>query len=73
MKTIIIPEHYGHGFLALEETFFLYNCFGPYSPENELAINIVDLIYKNCEIKTEDIILSEKDKNAPKLSEIMFL
>ncbi len=72
LKTIIIPEHYGHGFLALEETIFLYNCLGSYSPPNELAVNIVDLISHNSSINTEDIILSDKDKNAPKFSQINF-
>ena len=63
-KTIIIPENYGHGFLALEKVKFFYNCFGKYSPSNEISINIVDLILKHTNLETDKIILSNKDYEA---------
>ncbi len=71
MKTIFIPSSYGHGFLALEPTRFFYNCFGKYSPENELSINILDLVSKDIDLDLSDLLISQKDKNAPTFSELI--
>ena len=63
-KTIYIPSNYGHGFYAKENTTFLYCCFGRYSEENEITINLSDLVKKQTNIDNSGWILSKKDINA---------
>lgn len=60
--SLVIPAHYGHGFVALAETDFLYLCKGKYSAKDELSLRIVD--YLNEVIPVQDLILSEKDAKA---------
>ena len=72
-KQFYIPEGFAHGFLVLsEEAVFNYKCTNLYAPEydggllwNDPQVNIhwpLDRI--------EDIILSPKDKNHPRLKEL---
>ena len=63
-ETLYIPSHYGHGFLAKEETTFLYFCFGKYSEEDEITINLKNLVETRTSIDTQDWIISKKDNKA---------
>lgn len=63
-KLIYIPEGFAHGFLALEDTIFSYQCTGSYLPEfcggirwNDETLRIpwpIDLV--------DFLIISEKDR-----------
>lgn len=75
-KMFYVPEGFAHGFLTLEdETEFLYKCTNYYSPEFDAGIiwNHLDLNkdwkLKEFNIKIEDLVISEKDKNLPKMGE----
>ena len=68
-QTILIPPKYGHGFFALKETIFFYNCFGRYSSHNEMTINILDLICNKLNLKHSQLIVSEKDRNSKSFNE----
>ncbi len=63
-KTIIIPKQYGHGFLSIGHVKFFYNCFGKYSPQDEISINIIDLITKYTDLNVKDLNVSKKDHEA---------
>ena len=69
-KTIFIPAHYGHGFLAKEETTFFYFCFGKYSEKDEVTINMKDLINERTAISTDKWIISPKDQKAKSFKDI---
>ncbi len=69
-KTILIPSHYGHGFLAKEETTFFYFCFGKYAEKNEITINLAELVRQRTTIDTKNWIISEKDYNAKRFDEL---
>lgn len=72
-----IPENFLHGFLVLSDSaVFAYKVNDFYHPNdeggiiwNDPDININWPLY-NWNILEEDIILSEKDRNAPRLSEL---
>ncbi|HMQ69079.1 MAG TPA: dTDP-4-dehydrorhamnose 3,5-epimerase [Ignavibacteria bacterium] len=69
-KQIWIPPGFAHGFSVLEDnTIFSYKCTAFYSKADERAIlyNDADL---NINWKTEKPIVSEKDLNAKRFSEI---
>ena len=66
-KQLFIPRGFAHGFLVLsEEVIFCYKTDNVYSPQNEAAI-----LYNDPELGIEwpidpsQIIIAEKDKNAP--------
>lgn len=68
---LYIPKGFAHGFLALTETVKItYKVSGDYSPKDERGI-----LYNDSDINIDwgidfKPILSEKDKNLPKLREI---
>lgn len=72
-KQFYIPEGFAHGFLVLsDEAEFVYKCTDFYHPEDEGG-----LIWNDPEIgiewpleEIESLLLSEKDKNWGKVSEI---
>lgn len=70
-KAVLISEGLGHGFLALEDnTAVAYLASTPFSPTHEYEINPLDekiAIYWGMEIS--ELKISDKDKNAPTLSE----
>lgn len=72
-KLFYIPEGFAHGFLVLsDEAIFNYKCTNLYSPEYEGGIMWNDPAI-NIEWPMEgidNILLSEKDKNNPRLKEI---
>jgi dTDP-4-dehydrorhamnose 3,5-epimerase len=68
---LYVPPGYAHGFCVLSETAdFVYKCTDYYHPEDEgsLAWNCPEV---GIDWPMNGPTLSEKDKNAPKLSEII--
>jgi dTDP-4-dehydrorhamnose 3,5-epimerase len=61
---LFIPKGMAHGFSALEDSHFLYQCSNEYDPTTETGIiwNDPDL---NIDWKIQHPILSEKDKQLP--------
>lgn len=70
-KMMFIPEGFGHGFLALEESEFLYKTTNFYYPKYDSGIK-----YDDPEINIKwpeldcDYIISNKDLNLPYLKDI---
>lgn len=71
---LFIPRGFAHGFVVLSETaIFNYKCDNFYSKECEDAIIFNDSnIGIDWKISTVDIIVSEKDKNARKITELEY-
>lgn len=70
-KQLFIPRGFAHGFVVLSETAtFLYKCDNFYAPEAEGGV-----IYNDPQlgiewpIDTEEMIISEKDRNLPSLAD----
>lgn len=70
-KQMFIPRGFAHGFLVLEDnTEFFYKCDNFYSKEHDRGIKFDDpAITINWNFPMEELILSEKDKNAPLLKD----
>ncbi len=70
-KQLFVPRGFAHGFLVLsEQTIVQYKTDNYYVPASERAIRWDDpTIGINWGIPSEDIILSERDKNHPSLKE----
>jgi dTDP-4-dehydrorhamnose 3,5-epimerase len=75
---VLIEKGLGHAFLSLEDDSAVsYLCDEYYSPENEFGVSIFDpelnigVEKVSGEHGIKEIVLSDKDKNAPSLSEIM--
>lgn len=75
-KMFYVPEGFAHGFITLEDdTEFMYKCTDFYYPEYDAGIQYndkqigIDWPLKNYGIKSEDIILSDKDNKLPSLKE----
>lgn len=70
-KQMFIPRGFAHGFLVLEDnTEFFYKCDNFYSKEHDRGIKFDDpAIGIDWNFPTTDLILSDKDKNAPLLNE----
>jgi dTDP-4-dehydrorhamnose 3,5-epimerase len=70
-KAVLISEELGHAFLALSDnTAVSYLVTTPFSPTHEYAINPLDeKIAINWGLKTSELKISDKDRNAPSLSE----
>ena len=68
-RQLFIPRGFAHGFLVLsEEVVFCYKVDNVYSPQNEGSILYNDAeINIHLPIDPSEIIVSEKDKNAPLL------
>jgi len=71
---MFIPRGFAHGFAVLsEEAVFQYKCDNLYAPESEGAIAWDDpALGIDWRIPASDIILSEKDRCHPLLSELDF-
>lgn len=69
-RQLYIPRGFAHGFVVLsEEAVFQYKCDNTYSPECEASVAWDDATLNiNWAIPLEDILLSEKDKKSPSLS-----
>jgi dTDP-4-dehydrorhamnose 3,5-epimerase len=77
---VLIEKGLGHAFLALEDGATVsYLCDEYYSPENEFGVSIfdsdlnIDLEEMSDEHGFAEILLSDKDKAAPTLSELKSL
>lgn len=68
---MFVPRGFAHGFVVLsEEAIFQYKCDNLYAPTEEGSIAWNDpTINVNWRIPLSDIILSERDKHHPLLSE----
>jgi len=70
-RQFFVPRGFAHGFLVLEDnTEFFYKCDNFYSKEHDRGIKFDDTaIGINWNFPTTDLILSDKDKNAPLLND----
>ena len=71
-RQVYIPKGFAHGFSVLsEEAVFQYKCDDYYAPETEGAVAWDDPdIAIDWRIPADDMILSERDKKHPRLSEL---
>lgn len=71
-RQLFIPKGFAHGFVTLEnDTVFQYKCDAYYCPEAESGFAWDDSdVAIDWSIPREEIILSEKDRNRPKLCEL---
>ena len=69
---LYVPEGFAHGFLTLEPNCEVeYKVSSPYSPEHDRAIRFDDLdIAIAWPNEAGEIILSDKDRAAPRLAEV---
>ena len=74
-RQLFIPRGFAHGFVVLsEEAIVQYKCDNYYAPQYEGAIAWNDPeIAIDWGVSEDEVILSEKDKNNPNLSEAGFL
>ena len=70
-KQLYVPRGFAHGFSVLSETaIFTYKCDNLYNREAESSINPFDkTLGIDWQVKEEDALVSEKDKNAPVFEE----
>ncbi len=61
---LYIPEGFGHGFLAMEDTILTYKCTAYYQPSADTGIRWDDPDL-NIDWGIDDPIVSDKDKNLP--------
>ena len=71
-RELLIPRGFAHGFVVLEDnTIFAYKVDNYYSPECDRGILFSDKeIGIDWLLNNQELILSEKDKVQPKLSEV---
>ena len=69
-----IPKGFAHGFSVLSDTaVFQYKCDEYYAPESEAAIAWDDMdLNIDWKIPSEDVVLSEKDRNHPTLKDFIY-
>ncbi len=74
-RQFFIPRGFAHGFAVLtDEVIFQYKCDNFYAPQSEGAIAWNDpSLGIDWKIKDADVLLSEKDKNHPTLSQAEWL
>lgn len=72
-RQMYIPKGFAHGFSVLSDTaVFQYKCDEYYAPESEAAIAWDDMdLNIDWKIPSEDVVLSEKDRNHPTLNEFI--
>jgi dTDP-4-dehydrorhamnose 3,5-epimerase len=70
-RQLFIPRGFYHGFLVTSnETIFSYKVDNFYNPSSEVSLNFADpTIGIKWPVSEEELILSDKDKAAPLLSE----
>lgn len=69
---LFVPRGFLHGFVVLSDTAtFFYKCDNYYNKASECGINPLDLdLDIDWQIPLEELILSEKDKEAPGFSKV---
>jgi dTDP-4-dehydrorhamnose 3,5-epimerase len=69
-KMLMVPEGFAHGFVALEETWFMYKCTNVYSKPHEAGVvwNDPDM---NIQWPISNPVISEKDRQLPTFSELL--
>lgn len=71
-QQLFIPPGFGHGFLVTSETaIFHYKCTSHYEPNHQISINYLDPQINISWPKENKFFLSEKDRNAPFLKDIL--
>tara|TARA_R110000744_G_C19363816_1_gene561688 strand:+ start:909 stop:1451 length:543 start_codon:yes stop_codon:yes gene_type:complete len=71
-KSLFVPRGMAHGFLALEETIFTYQCDNYYNKESESGILYSDSdLAIDWEYDFGNLIVSEKDKLLPNFNSII--
>ncbi len=71
-RQLFVPRGFAHGFAVLsEEAVFQYKCDNLYAPQSEGSVlwNDEDIAI-DWQLPLDKIILSEKDKKSPRLSEL---
>ena len=75
---LLIEKGLGHAFLSLDDDSTVsYLCDESYSPENEFGVSIydpelkIDVAKVSEDYGIKEIVLSDKDRSAPSLSELM--
>lgn len=76
LNSVYIPAGIGHGFLAIsDQSQVHYLCDRNYDPSTEMSINPLSLGIPwetwSASHEIPELILSEKDRNAPSLQEVM--
>ena len=68
---IFVPARCGHGFLALEEdSIVVYAQTGTFNGPHEMDVNVQEPKFGiKLPVAFEDLVISDKDKNAPMLDE----
>ena len=68
-KQLYIPKGFAHGFVVLkDDTIFAYKCDAFYNKESESGLIYNDPhLQINWLLPKEELIISEKDKELPKL------
>ena len=61
---VYVPEGFGHGFAALEDSHFAYKCTKPYHKESEIGIRWDDSDL-NIDWQVANPIVSDRDKVLP--------
>tara|TARA_B110000879_G_C11176547_1_gene516236 strand:+ start:2414 stop:2944 length:531 start_codon:yes stop_codon:yes gene_type:complete len=64
--SVLVPENFAHGFIALTDVRFRYMCFGGYDESKEKTYNFLNSAGKLLNINYLE--LSEKDASYPELS-----
>lgn len=67
-NALYVPEGFGHGFSALEDSVFLYKCTAHYAPQYEGGIRWDDPEL-NIDWQIDSPLISEKDRNLPTFEE----
>jgi dTDP-4-dehydrorhamnose 3,5-epimerase len=72
-KSVYVSEGLGHGFITLEDnTAVAYLVSTPFSPLHEFEMNPLDAeVGINWGMDLRDLKISDKDKNAPTLAELL--
>ena len=74
MDELLVPAHFGHGYLVLEDSIVSYKCAAPFDAEHDSGIKFNDpdiaVNWPFDEIGGEqNLIISEKDKNLQSFKE----
>lgn len=69
-RQLLVPHGFAHGYLTLEQdTIFVYKCDRYYAPQAEASIDPLDKKLGIPWEYSDNLILSEKDQNAPRFQD----